>query len=141
MQLRALMPTTACSARLNSTQLDPIFPSEAAWEGLRGSLHDAWAGLKHDPLKVRKAQLLTRSSIVYKSWWLVTAWARSSGAVSVCREQESCWLGPMVTCCRLQPWRSRTPSQTIASTAGSICRCCHSPRHHMDLSLKSSSGF
>ena len=104
MQLRALMPTTACSARLNSTQLDPIFPSEAAWEGLRGSLHDAWAGLKHDPLKVRNAQLPTRnSSIVCMPHWLVTAWAKSSGAVLGRREQEFCWLGPTATCCKLQP--------------------------------------
>lgn len=51
-QLRANLPTSACSARLNATVLNDLLPRGHDWSGLQYSLEDAWKGLKDDPLKV-----------------------------------------------------------------------------------------
>ena len=42
-----------CSAQLDGAALEAILAQEPAWEGLRGSAQDVWAGHKEDPHKVR----------------------------------------------------------------------------------------
>ncbi len=41
-----------CSAQLDGAALETILAQEPAWEGLRGSAQDVWAGHKEDPHKV-----------------------------------------------------------------------------------------
>ena len=41
-----------CSAQLDGAALEAILAQGPAWEGLRASAQDVWAGHKEDPQKV-----------------------------------------------------------------------------------------
>ena len=43
-----------CSAQLDGTALEAILAQGPAWEGLRASAQDVWAGHKEDPQKVHQ---------------------------------------------------------------------------------------
>lgn len=48
----AVAKVKPCSAQLDGVALEAVLAQDPAWEGLRGSAQDVWAGHKEDPQKV-----------------------------------------------------------------------------------------